>query len=79
MEQLFRDAAALGQEGKWIVIARHGVPKGPRSMLDLADFLDRYRDIFVPTSPPRALQRLAVPPLADWPGGGDVREQIGLT
>jgi quercetin dioxygenase-like cupin family protein len=64
MEQLFRDAATLGREGKWIAVGRRGIPTGPRSILDLAEFLDRYRDIFVPSSPPRLLQRIAVPPLA---------------
>jgi quercetin dioxygenase-like cupin family protein len=64
MEQLFRDAAALGRDGKWIAVGRRGIPTGPRSMLAMAEFLERYRETFVPTSPPRALQRVAVPPLA---------------
>jgi quercetin dioxygenase-like cupin family protein len=64
MEELFRDAAALGRDGKWMAIGRRGVPTGPRAMLAMAEFLDRYREIFVPTSPPRPLQRIAVPPLA---------------
>jgi hypothetical protein len=64
MDQLFRDAAALGRDAKWMALAGRAVPKGPRSLLDLADFLVRYRDIFVPASPPRLLQRVAVPPLA---------------
>jgi hypothetical protein len=64
MENLFRDAASLGRDRKWIALGRRGIPTGPRSLLDLADFLDRYREIFVPVSPPRLVQRIAVPPLA---------------
>jgi quercetin dioxygenase-like cupin family protein len=64
MEKLFRDTAALGRDGKWIALGRRGIPTGPRSMLEMAAFLDRYREIFVATSPPRVLQRIAVPPLA---------------
>jgi quercetin dioxygenase-like cupin family protein len=64
MEQLFEDTAALGREGKWTTIGRWGIPKGPRALLDMAEFLDRYREIFVPSSPPRPLQRFGVPPLA---------------
>ena len=64
MAELFQDAAALGQAGKWTTIGRHGIPTGPRAVIEMADFLDRYHEIFVPTSPPPALQRLAVPPLA---------------
>jgi len=64
MEQLFKDAAALGRDGKWIAVGRRGIPTGPRSLLAMAAFLDRYREIFIPTSPPRPLQRIAVRPLA---------------
>jgi quercetin dioxygenase-like cupin family protein len=64
MEQLFEDSAALAREGKWKVFGRWAVPTGPGALLDLAEFLDRYREIFVPTSPPRVLQRIGVPPLA---------------
>jgi quercetin dioxygenase-like cupin family protein len=64
MEELFRDAAALGRDGKWMAIGRRGMPTGPRAMLAMAEFLDRYREIFVPVSPPRPVQRIAVPPLA---------------
>ena len=64
MAQLFEDAAALGRAGKWIAVGRRGIPTGPRALLEMADFLDRYRDIFIPTSPPRRLQRIAIPPLA---------------
>src|SRR5206468_12799070 len=64
MAQLFRDAATLGRERKWIAVGRRGIPRGPRSLLALAEFLDRYREIFVPISPPPFLQRIAVPPLA---------------
>src|SRR5436190_732525 len=64
MAELFEDAAALGQAGKWTTIGRHGIPTGPRAVIEMADFLDRYHEIFVPTSPPPALQRFAVPPLA---------------
>ena len=64
MQELFRDAAELGRARKWVAVGRRGIPRGPRALLDLAEFLDRYRDIFVATSPPRFLQRIAIPPLA---------------
>jgi mannose-6-phosphate isomerase-like protein (cupin superfamily) len=64
MEQLFEDAAALAREGRWRVVGKRGIPTGPRALLRLAEFLDRYRAIFVPTSPPQIVQRIAVPPLA---------------
>src|SRR2546421_3627299 len=32
MEHLFRDAAALGRDGKWMTIGRRGVPTRPRSL-----------------------------------------------
>jgi hypothetical protein len=64
MEQLFRDAAALGRDRTWIAVGRRGVPTGLRSMLKMAEFLEHYREIFVPVSPPPALQRIAVPLLA---------------
>lgn len=64
MEQLFRDAAALAREGKWRVVGRQGIPTTPAALLDLADFLERYGEIFIPSFPPRILQRLAIPRLA---------------
>lgn len=64
MQHLFEDAAALGRAGKWRPLGRRGMPTGPRSLLEMAEFLDRYREIFVPSSPPRVLQRIGVPPLA---------------
>jgi len=64
MDELFRDAAALARAGRWTTIGRYAFPTGPRGLMELAEFLDRYRDIFVATFPPQSLQRIAIPALA---------------
>jgi quercetin dioxygenase-like cupin family protein len=61
VQDFFEESAALARAGKY---TRRGLPKGLGAALELADFADRYRDIFVPTSPPPALQRIMLPPLA---------------
>jgi hypothetical protein len=60
-EPLFRDSAALARSG---ALAAPGRPRGWRGLLASVDYLDRYRDLFRPASPPPFLQRLLVPPLA---------------
>jgi quercetin dioxygenase-like cupin family protein len=64
MQEIFEEVAALARAGKWTRLGKRGLPKGPRALLDMADFLDRHSETFVLTSPPRFLQRTAVPPLA---------------
>jgi mannose-6-phosphate isomerase-like protein (cupin superfamily) len=64
MQELFADAAALGRAGKWTRVGKRGIPTGPRAVLDMAEFLDRYRKIFIVPFPPLILQRTSVPALA---------------
>lgn len=56
LESMFREVAALAQAGRWRRIGRLGVPTGPRALVDMADFLWRYRGSFVLSFPPRVLQ-----------------------
>ena len=60
-EQFFRDGAALGRAG---LLAGPAKPRGWNGLLASADFLDRYGDIYRPSSPPALFQRLTVGPLA---------------
>jgi quercetin dioxygenase-like cupin family protein len=64
MKDLFEELAALARAGKWTRLGRRGIPTGPRALLEMAAFMDRYRDIIVLASPPPVLQRIFVPPLA---------------
>jgi quercetin dioxygenase-like cupin family protein len=64
MRGLFEDVAALARAGKLKRFGRRGVPTGPRALLEMAELMDRYHEIFVLASPPPALQRLVVPRLA---------------
>ena len=56
LDQMFREVALLAQAGKWKRIGRIGVPTGPRALVDMADFLWRYRETFALSFPPRFLQ-----------------------
>jgi hypothetical protein len=40
------------------------VPRGPRAAAELADLMERYSDVTVMASPPRAVQRVVLPLLA---------------
>jgi quercetin dioxygenase-like cupin family protein len=61
MEQFLTDAAALAKAGRF---TPSGMPRGMRGMLELADFVMRYRDSAMLTFPPPFLQRALFPPLA---------------
>ncbi len=58
MRRFFEAVSGLSREGR---STRHGVPRNP---LQLAVFADHFRDDFQTTQPPRALQRLILPPAA---------------
>jgi quercetin dioxygenase-like cupin family protein len=68
MQQFFEDSVALARAGKWRLLGRQVVPTGPRSLVDMAAFAERYKEIFVPASPPRVMQHLTFPPLARLAG-----------
>jgi quercetin dioxygenase-like cupin family protein len=58
------EAAAMARAGKY---TKHGIPKGPRALLEAAEFADRYRDSVVLTArtfPPPRLQPAMLGPLA---------------
>jgi quercetin dioxygenase-like cupin family protein len=55
------EAAALARAGKY---TRRGIPKGPRAALELAELVDRYREVTVMAFPPIAMQRVLISPLA---------------
>jgi quercetin dioxygenase-like cupin family protein len=77
MKSLFEETAALGRAGKWIRLGRRGIPKGPRALLEMAEYMDRYRDTIVLASPPPIAQRLFVPTLARWQRRRLARQQAG--
>jgi quercetin dioxygenase-like cupin family protein len=64
LQEFLTEATHLAKKGRY---DRRGRPKGVRGLLELSDFAMRYRDTSVGTSPPPALQRVLMPPLA-WLG-----------
>lgn len=54
-------AAALARAGKY---TRRGIPKGLGAALELAELVDRYREVTVMAFPPPALQGVLISPLA---------------
>lgn len=64
LESFLTDAAALGRAG---LLTKHGIPKGPKALLQAAVMLENSKDmvtILFPPLPPPAIQRLLIPPLA---------------
>ena len=61
LQGFLEEAAALARAGKY---TRMGIPKGLRAALELAELVDRYRDVTVMAFPPAPLQRVSVAPLA---------------
>lgn len=61
LQESIEEAAAMARAGKF---TRGGMPKGLGALLELADFVERYRETTVVTSPPQFLQRALLPPLA---------------
>ena len=55
------EAAALARARRY---TRHGLPRRPRALVELADLMARYADITVMAFPPPAIQRLTLRPLA---------------
>jgi quercetin dioxygenase-like cupin family protein len=61
LQAFLEEAAALARAGKY---SQRGVPRGLRAAAELADLMERYADVTVMASPPRAVQRLLLAPLA---------------
>lgn len=64
LEGFLTDAAALNRAG---LLTRHAIPKTPGAALQAMLLAHHYRDMVelgFPPMPPRALQRLVVPPVA---------------
>jgi quercetin dioxygenase-like cupin family protein len=61
LQAFLEEAAALARAGKY---SQRGVPRGFRATAELADLMERYSDVTVMASPPRAVQRLLLAPLA---------------
>jgi quercetin dioxygenase-like cupin family protein len=61
MQDFLEDAAALARAGAY---TRRGLPRRPAAVVELAELITRYADVTVMAFPPRALQRLALEPLA---------------
>lgn len=61
LQGFLEEAAALARAGKY---TRLGIPKGLRAALELAELVDRYREVTVMAFPPPVLQRITISPLA---------------
>lgn len=61
LQGFLEEAAALARAGRY---TRHGLPRRPGAILELADLMVRYADTTVMAFLPLAIQRLTVWPLA---------------
>lgn len=61
LQQFLEEAAALARAGRF---NRLGVPRGFGAALELADLVERYREVTVMAFPPSSLQPLVLFPLA---------------
>jgi quercetin dioxygenase-like cupin family protein len=61
LQQFLEEAATLARAGKY---TRHGMPKGLGAALELAELIDRHREVTVMAFPPPAVQRVMISPLA---------------
>jgi quercetin dioxygenase-like cupin family protein len=61
LQGFLEEAAALARAGRY---TRHGLPRRPGAIVELADLMVRYADTTVMAFPPLAIQRLTVWPLA---------------
>jgi quercetin dioxygenase-like cupin family protein len=61
LQGFLEEAAALARAGRY---TRHGLPRRPGAIVELADLMVRYADTTVMAFPPRAVQRLTMWPLA---------------
>lgn len=64
LQSFLEDAAALGRAG---ALGPSGLPKSPDALMQAAVLVEEHREmvtLMFPPLPPRALQRLVMPPLA---------------
>jgi quercetin dioxygenase-like cupin family protein len=61
LQGFLEEAAALARAGRY---TRHGIPRHPAAIVELADLMVRYADTTVMAFPPRAIQRLTLWPIA---------------
>ena len=61
LQGFLEEAAALARARRY---TRHGLPRRPGAIVQLADLMARYADVTVMAFPPPAIQRLTLPPLA---------------
>ena len=61
LQGFLEEAAALARAGRY---TRHGLPRRPGAIVELADLMVRYADTTVMAFPPLAVQRLTMWPLA---------------
>lgn len=59
--EFLEEAAALARQGRY---TRSGIPRGPRALIEIADWLDRHRDNTIVPFPPARVQRALFPYLA---------------
>jgi quercetin dioxygenase-like cupin family protein len=74
LQAFLEEAAALARAGKY---SQRGVPRGLRAAAELADLMERYADVTVMASPPRAVQRLLLEPLARFAPSRRARAAVG--
>jgi mannose-6-phosphate isomerase-like protein (cupin superfamily) len=63
LQRFLEQTADMGRRG---LISRHGIPKGPRGLLEGALLIEEHREMvtLLAPLPPPAVQRLVMPPLA---------------
>jgi hypothetical protein len=61
LQGFLEEAAALARARRY---TRHGLPRRPAAIVELADLMVRYADVTVMAFPPPAIQRVALWPLA---------------
>jgi hypothetical protein len=61
LQAFLEEAAALARAGKY---TRRGIPKGLGAALELAELVERYREVTVMAFPPPPLHGVLVSPLA---------------
>jgi quercetin dioxygenase-like cupin family protein len=61
LQGFLEEAAELARAGRY---TRHGLPRHPAAIVELAELMVRYADVTVMAFPPRLIQRLTLRPLA---------------
>ena len=64
LAEVFWEVAAMARAGKHRRLGRLGLPMSLSGALEMVELLDRHRETIVLIFPPRALQRVLLPPIA---------------